>query len=293
MKRLCFLIILLFTFLSCSKDNENNSNEITIDNGSDAMPLRGIIDSGTGQRLMETNNFVYVYDDNGWLVGFYGKSIGNVWCKFKQSCHILTDYSDEINKLIRKDSLDYIVIYNSNGYISSLSSSEESYYIITYSFEYDNKQHLTKMSRKLNMDEIGISLLSTTTLNWNGNLLVSSFGENSIYTKYEYATSKQEMMYYYDSHASANYINKYNQYAPSISYGTATIWEGLFYLGLFGKGPDVLPSSVENYMITDVNNNRNEDRSTTFYDYKFNPNGLLSKTIHDNFTLNFKYDIVK
>jgi hypothetical protein len=289
---LSFLIILLFTFFSCSKDNENNSNEITIDNRSDAMPLRGIIDSGTGQRLMETDNFVYVYDNNGWLAGFYGKGIGYVWCKFKQSCHIL-NYPDAINELIRRDSLDYTVTYNSNGYISSLSSSEENYFIITYSFEYDNKHHLTKMSRKLNCDEMGISLLSTTTLNWNGNMLDSSFGENSIYTKYEYATSKQEMRYYYDSHASANYINKYNQYAPSVSYGTATIFEGLFYLGLFGKGPDVLPSCVENHTITDVNNNRDEYRNTTFYDYKFNPNGLLSKTIHDNFTLNFKYDIVK
>lgn len=293
MTRFILFSLLFLTIFSCSKNDEDSRDDVTINNGSHAIPLRGIIDSDTGIRLKRMDNFAFEYDDNGEICKYSGNEMEHGTCEFDQHHQVITDNSRSYLDLIGTVSVDYIVTYNSKGYISSLRTPNGLDYVRSYSFQYDDNDHLININFLFNSDTRNFNIESDILLTWDRDMIISSFTTAKGLSNTDNIIAEEEMKYYYDNHASDTNINKYYQYAPSYSYISEVLIKGLFYLGLLGKGSYILPSSKEINIVMDENNQKIERKSVQFFDYKINPDGSLAKVISDNTIKNYKYDIVK
>lgn len=301
------LYILIFTasslMFSCGDDSSEEETGRDIDNGTNTEivnskeRLTGILDKNTGLRLRRVMDYHYEYGDDGLLRTFgrlhdSGIYVYENYCTFNYPSNTLYELYNsgfmitQFRIIGGAVELEYSVKYNDKGYISSLQASNGTYFSVNYSFSYDNKEHLISWTAKCKMnyeDElVGESHLSSI-FTWNGNRLISTSYDVSDESGRTSGYAKYESKFSYDNDAIDKYNNKYAQYAPSIFAHEKDIikdlMEELSYVGLLGKGPDVLPSGVEKKLILNPTGlNEAEYFNPYTFSYIFNSDGSIASS---------------
>ena len=296
------LYILIFTasslIFSCGDDSSEEETGRDIDNGtntevvSSKEHLTGILDKNTGLRLRRVMDCFYEYGDDGLIQKFRINDTYGYYCMFNHPSNTLYEsYNSgfmitQFRIIGGAVDLEYSVKYNDKGYISSLQASNGTYFSINYSFSYDNKEHLISWTANCWMnyeDElVGESHLSSI-FTWNGNRLISTSYDVSDKSGRTSGYAKYESKFSYDNNAIDKYNNKYAQYAPSIFAHEKDIikdlMEELSYVGLLGKGPDVLPSGVEKKLILNPTGlNEAEYFNPYTFSYIFNSDGSIASS---------------
>ena len=301
MKQRCFwgrllpilTISLLCTGLASCGDDDDDGN---------APTKAGVLDKKTGLRLTRCGDYRIYYDDKGridYIRENYYNSYYNEWT-FSYSPNTIT-YRD------RNDSKAEVlnVGYNSSGYLSSMKlsdSGQDSYESWTVSssttLSYDSSGHLTKItgSGKETGEKRGERYSETwdvsCILNWRNGLLMTVTWTETEKEDGETEKDTETYTYHYDNDG---YENKYRQWTPSVGYWLELddIEAQLAYAGMFGIGPDMLPSSVEmdSEEFYDGSWHKNKSRSYSFR-HSFNGDGSVSYTTVGGTTYNFSYDYV-
>lgn len=285
--------------VSCSDDDD--------DNGGSASTFAGVLDKESGLRVKSVDNYVYYYDDNG--------RIDSV-CDFDsiRNSGLVSDLADvnryvfkyKPNRIISfydgKEDGVYTVGYNNSGYLTRLSGSwSESWDDssasgnIQYTMTYNAVGRLTKVSESgmqsgiENGERYNDKWKGTTTLIWSSNKLMR------IVSSTDYGDEEPDTHMWVFSYDDDNYKNVYCQWTPSLTDGFGEAMRLLFYAGVMGVGPTMLPTSVEEVDRYYYDGELFTSNYSYTYRYGFNDNGSLSycTTIEDNeyeWRCYFKYD---
>lgn len=186
--------------------------------------------------------------------------------------------------------------FNSKGYITkvkgswSYSEDGDNYSgSLEWNVSYDKDGHLTEMTtnEEEKSDEYNDKGTSKTTLSWTGGNLVSYNSESKWY---------DEDGKVFDESASSTGIftygtqqNKYKQYPAIISVND---FECLFNMGLFGLGPNNLPTSYNEVSVEEYGDHKYEYRENYTSTFTLNDNGSIDTEIwtsSDNYPRKYMY----
>ena len=188
--------------------------------------------------------------------------------------------------------------FNSKGYITKVKGSWSYAYADNYAgslewnASYDKDGHLTEMTtteeEKSDYYDKGIS---KTTLSWIGGNLVSYNSESKWYDEDGQVVESDSStgIFTYGTQQ-----NKYKQYPAII---TANDDYGLFNMGLFGLGPNNLPTSYNEVSVTEYEEYEYKSESIENYTststFTLNDNGSIDTEIwtsdRDNYPLKYMY----
>lgn len=184
--------------------------------------------------------------------------------------------------------------FNSKGYITKVKGSwsfsddgENFSGSLEWSASYDNNGHLTEMTtnEEEKSDEYNDKGTSKMTLSWSDGNLVSYKSESKWFDEDgeldESASSTGTFTY-------GTQLNKYKQYPAVISFDDEG---GLFNMGLFGLGPNMLPTSYKEVYVEVYNGQNHEYRSNSNSTFTLNDNGSIATEIWsgDNGTEKYIY----
>ena len=185
--------------------------------------------------------------------------------------------------------------FNSKGYITkvkgswSYSEDGDAYSgSLEWNASYDKDGHLTEMTttevQKSDENDKGIS---KTTLSWTGGNLVSFNSDSKWYDEdgqLEESASSTGIFTY------GTQQNKYKQYPAILAVDDIG---GLFNMGLFGLGPNNLPTSYSEYVEEYEGNTKYEYRKNLTSTFTLNDNGSIDTEIwtsdRDNYPLKYMY----
>ena len=185
--------------------------------------------------------------------------------------------------------------FNSKGYITkvkgswSYSEDGDNYSgSLEWNASYDKDGHLTEMTttevQKSDENDKGIS---KTTLSWTGGNLVSFNSDSKWYDEdgqLEESASSTGIFTY------GTQQNKYKQYPAIISVND---FEGLFNMGLFGLGPNNLPTSYNEVYVEEYGGYKKEYEEDYTSTFTLNDNGSIDTEIwtnnRDNYPLKYMY----
>ena len=185
--------------------------------------------------------------------------------------------------------------FNSKGYITkvkgSWSYSEDGDFYsgsMEWNASYDKDGHLTEMTtteeEKSDYYDKGIS---KTTLSWIGGNLVSYNSDSKWYDEDgQVVESSSTGIFTYGTQQ-----NKYKQYPAIISvYDYEVV---LFKMGLFGLGPNNLPTSYNEVYVGEYEGNKSEYRENYTSTFTLNDNGSIDTEIwtsdRDNYPRKYMY----
>ena len=185
--------------------------------------------------------------------------------------------------------------FNSKGYITkvkgSWSYSEDGDFYsgsMEWNASYDKDGHLTEMTtteeEKSDYYDKGIS---KTTLSWIGGNLVSYNSDSKWYDEDgQVDESSSTGIFTYGTQQ-----NKYKQYPAIISvYDYEVV---LFKMGLFGLGPNNLPTSYNEVYVGEYEGNKSEYRENYTSTFTLNDNGSIDTEIwtsnRDNYPRKYMY----
>ena len=184
--------------------------------------------------------------------------------------------------------------FNSKGYITkvkgSWSYSEDGDNFsgsLEWNASYDKDGHLTEMTtteeEKSDYYDKGIS---KTTLSWIGGNLVSYNSESKWYDEDGQVVESDSStgIFTYGTQQ-----NKYKQYPAIISVND---FECLFNMGLFGLGPNNLPTSYNEVYVGEYEGNKSEYRENYTSTFTLNDNGSIDTEIwtsSDNYPRKYMY----
>ena len=184
--------------------------------------------------------------------------------------------------------------FNSKGYITKVKGSWSYAYADNYAgslewnASYDKDGHLTEMTtteeEKSDYYDKGIS---KTTLSWIGGNLVSYNSESKWYDEDGQVVESDSStgIFTYGTQQ-----NKYKQYPAII---TANDDYGLFNMGLFGLGPNNLPTSYNEVYVGEYEGNKSEYRENYTSTFTLNDNGSIDTEIwasdRDNYPRKYMY----
>ena len=250
-------------FVSCGDDDDENGS---------ASDKTGVIKTGEGNvRLYRVGDFRFYYNEDGTLdyYDYYGG-----YEKHQFSYHP--------NKLTIDDDLVYDIDYTSEGNIAKASFSEKGEDLPadvdhdvsesgTATFSYDSNGHLKSISFKgqevyyedgTRYTDKGTGSIKFT---WSNNLLRKIVFEEQWTENGKIVEDDKEIYeFFYDD----DNPNPFCQYAPDILDYMDSDFEVLGLVGLFGKGPVKLPSSV-------IETEDDGDTHTRSFYYSFNEDGTL------------------
>ena len=183
--------------------------------------------------------------------------------------------------------------FNSKGYITKVKGSWSYAYADDYagslewSTSYDKDGHLTEMTtteeEKSDYYDKGIS---KTTLSWIGGNLVSYNSESKWYDEDGQVVESDSStgIFTYGTQQ-----NKYKQH-PAILAVDDT---GLFIMGLFGLGPNNMPTSYNEDYVGEYEGNKSEYRENYTSTFTLNDNGSIDTEIwtsdRDNYPRKYMY----
>ena len=185
--------------------------------------------------------------------------------------------------------------FNSKGYITKVKGSWSYAYADNYAgslewnASYDKDGHLTEMTtteeEKSDYYDKGIS---KTTLSWIGGNLVS-FNRDSKWYDEDGQVDESESST--DIFTYGTQQNKYKQYPAIISvYDYEVV---LFKMGLFGLGPNNLPTSYNEVYVGEYEGNKSEYRENYTSTFTLNDNGSIDTEIwasdRDNYPRKYMY----
>ena len=184
---------------------------------------------------------------------------------------------------------------NSKGYITKVKSSwsysedGDNYSgSLEWNASYDKDGHLTEMTTTEDekSDEYNEKGISKTTLSWTGGNLVSLNTDSKWYDEdgqVDESSSTGILTY-------GTQQNKYKQYPAIISVDD---FEGLFNMGLFGLGPNNLPTSYNGVYVVEYRGNKSEYRENYTSTFTLNDNGSIDTEIwtsdRDNYPGKYMY----
>ncbi len=187
--------------------------------------------------------------------------------------------------------------FNSKGYITkvkgswSYSEDGDNYSgSLEWNASYDKDGHLTEMTttEEEKSDEYKDEGISKTTLSWTGGNLVSFNSDTKWYDEdgqLEESASSTGIFTY------GTQQNKYKQYPAIISvYDYEVV---LFKMGLFGLGPNNLPTSYNEVYVGEYEGNKSEYRENYTSTFTLNDNGSIDTEIwtsnRDNYPRKYMY----
>ena len=186
--------------------------------------------------------------------------------------------------------------FNSRGYITkvkgSWSYSEDGDNFsgsLEWNVSYDKDGHLTgmTMNEEDKSDEYNDKGISKMTLSWTGGNLVSFNSDSKWYDEdgqvIESASSTGIFTY-------GTQQNKYKQYPAILAFDDDT---GLFNMGLFGLGPNNLPTSYNEVSVEEYEDHKYEYRENLTSTFTLNDNGSIDTEIwtsdRDNYPQKYMY----
>lgn len=186
--------------------------------------------------------------------------------------------------------------FNSKGYITkvkgswSYSEDGDNYSAsLELNASYDKDGHLTEVTttEEEKSDEYNDKGISKTTLSWTGGNLVSYNLDRKWYDEdgpVDASNSSTGIFTY------GTQQNKYKQYPAILPVFDET---GLFNMGLFGLGPNNLPTSYSEYVEEYEGNTKYEYRKNLTSTFTLNDNGSIDTEIwtsdRDNYPLKYMY----
>ena len=186
--------------------------------------------------------------------------------------------------------------FNSKGYITKVKGSwsysedgDNFSGFLEWNASYDKDGHLTgiTMNEEEKSDEYNDKGISTMTLSWTGGNLVS-FNRDSKWYDEDGQVDESESST--DIFTYGTQQNKYKQYPAII---TANDDYGLFNMGLFGLGPNNLPTSYNGVYVVEYRGNKSEYRENYTSTFTLNDNGSIDTEIwtsdRDNYPLKYMY----
>ena len=186
--------------------------------------------------------------------------------------------------------------FNSKGYITKVKGSWSYAYADNYAgslewnASYDKDGHLTEMTTTEDekSDEYNEKGISKTTLSWTGGNLVSYNSESKWYDEDGQVVESDSStgIFTYGTQQ-----NKYKQYPAIISvYDYEVV---LFKMGLFGLGPNNLPTSYNEVYVGEYEGNKSEYRENYTSTFTLNDNGSIDTEIwasdRDNYPRKYMY----
>lgn len=248
----------------------------------------GVIQTPTGGavRVAKAGGYTFSYNSDGSLASFFDGDVtyNATYNPFTLSSHYQSSGFEE--------NISYVLSQNKNGYISAMSASgaytsteEKEISKGNGSFSYDGSGHLTRVVFKGSgsIEEDGQKYNYTSksdyTFTWDGGKLVKA-----VYNFVEGDETESTVVEYtYGSDAVQNVTC---QYVPAII--DDDMIAAFFYLGYYGKGPSVLPTSCK---VTDTDD---EETHVQTYSctYTLNSDGTVNTfngiengtMIYDNMT---------
>ena len=185
--------------------------------------------------------------------------------------------------------------FNSKGYITKVKGSwsysedgDNFSGFLEWNASYDKDGHLTgiTMNEEEKSDEYNDKGISKTTLSWTGGNLVSFNSDSKWYDEdgqLEESASSTGIFTY------GTQQNKYKQYPAIIANGIDL--ECLFNMGLFGLGPNDLPTSYNEVYVEDDGGIKYEKNYTSTF--TLNDNGSIDTEIwtsdRDNYPRKYMY----
>lgn len=172
--------------------------------------------------------------------------------------------------------------FNSKGYITKVKGSwsysedgENCSGSLEWNASYDKDGHLTgmTMNEEEKSDEDNDKGISKTTLSWTGGNLVSYNSESKWYDEDGQVDESESStgIFTYGTQQ-----NKYKQYPAILAVSDDT---GLFNMGLFGIGPNNLPTSYSEVDVEEYKGNKYEDRENFTSTFTLNDNGSIDTEI--------------
>ena len=184
--------------------------------------------------------------------------------------------------------------FNSKGYITKVKGSWSYAYADNYAgslewnASYDKDGHLTgiTMNEEEKSDEYNDKGISKTTLIWTGGNLISFNGDSKWYDEdgqVDESSSTGILTY-------GTQQNKYKQFPAILAVSDDT---GLFNMGLFGLGPNDLPTSYNEVYVGEYEGNKYEHKDNYTSTITLNGNGSIDTEIwtsnRDNYPRKYMY----
>ena len=286
------------SLVACGSDDDDDDNGGSGVSGSMSKNV-GVIDKETGMRVSTAASYYnYVYNSNGTL-----EYISSSYSRYEFSGNKVVYVDDDYYG----DTQTAYVGYNSNGYVSTYKSnnsgeedngekwSESSSASVTY----DSQGHVTKIAVSFEEKEYethGVDYEKGTityTFTWSNNLLkkveMMEVGE------------EEEGPFKYEEKMTLSYNNDANRYLQYAVFADDvfdnSFLEMVSYVGLLGKGPANLPSSLyRDYYEEYYEDGKKQTYSGTSnhnYSYGFTGVGAISYSYDNSTKYSWAYDSAK
>ncbi len=265
---------LVFSVTACSGDDDD-------DNGNS-----GVVNNDLGLRVIAVGDYKYSYYDDGKLeaIYFYNEPI-----KFTYKPDKITFSEEEDEYRDEPNSVD--VSYTSQGYLKSLSLSDEEYKLSAV-YTYDGDGHLTKISSSYSAPNE--KYRNEATLTWRNDLLRMIVWGCEDYDEDETDSESHRITFDYDGDNPIE--NPYLQFAASliefVGIGDGDLEEGLAHIGKLGKGPKYLPSACQREWEETEGSRVRNGSSKSEFKYGFNIDNALSYVMIGNERINYRYEFV-
>ena len=250
------MAVCAMTLSACSDDDDDNgggSSTSSVDNplvNDGGLLLTSISCQSDGSNEIDID---YIYYDAKLRPYKYTEKYINGYDDDAEDDVLIIDYDNgKMDMPVWDGASNLSLSFNSKGYITkvkgswSYSEDGDNYSgSLEWNASYDKDGHLTEMTTTEDekSDEYNEKGISKTTLSWTGGNLVSLNTDSKWYDEdgqVDESSSTGILTY-------GTQQNKYKQYPAIISVDD---FEGLFNMGLFGLGPNNLPTSynyVEEY----------------------------------------------
>ena len=303
----------LASFTACSSDDEEenggNGGDATLDENVTPGPVPSpLLTDKDGNKIYvssinNANRYSFTYDENGLLTrwGYYA---------IQGSSFIVTSVDDEDEGWIA-----YIQT-NGDGLITKIKTEYEwkedennwdrETTVALYS--YNEAKQLVSMSVKNYSEGVdegdkgGCDATGTLTNTWtNGNLTQSVFinhEEEWWYEggKKEVETDDRNITRTFSYGDQVNPLKQVPVCLEDLATGFDSYWEPLCLLGLFGVGPEYMPTSESYKRVVksvsteeDVDDYSYEESHSNNFTFTFNSNGTINTETHNNTSSGYQY----
>ena len=289
---MAMIAMMSFSLTSCSSDDDEDN-----DGGSASSINNPLVKEGGLLLTSITCQFGYSGDiDYDTYRFFYDEKLRPYKCDNgddDDAAYFIIDYDNGKMDMPHWDGASNLSLsFNSKGYITKVKGSWSYAYADNYAgslewnASYDKDGHLTEMTtteeEKSDYYDKGIS---TTTLSWIGGNLVSYNSESKWYDEDGQVVESDSStgIFTYGTQQ-----NKYKQFPAILAVSDDT---GLFNMGLFGLGPNDLPTSYNEVYVEDDGGIKYEKNYTSTF--TLNDNGSIDTEIwtsdRDNYPRKYMY----
>ena len=293
------MAVCAMTLSACSDDDDDNgggSSTSSVDNplvNDGGLLLTSISCQSDGSNEIDID---YIYYDAKLRPYKYTEKYINGYDDDAEDDVLIIDYDN--GKIPYGDDASNISLsFNPKGYITkvkgSWSYSENGYNYsgsVEWNISYDKDGHLTEMTstEEEKRDEYNEKRILKMTLSWTGGNLVSYNSDSKWYDE-DGQISESDSSTGIFTYGTQQ--NKYKQYPAIIANGIDI--ECLFNMGLFGLGPNDLPTSYNEVSVGEYKGNKYEHRENYTTTFTLNDNGSIDTEIwtsdRDNYPRKYMY----